>query len=148
MTLYQSEEPLSQIDCRNKYLELTNADFLMVVDDDEVIHRYDAGKFMKGLETAKGMLDDNPTLFTVNYIQQNGILNVLPRLLYLPNRFRYTGNHFHFNIDNVYHGAHSSKNMDGLTLKHMKWDEAGRTREWEKAFERYEIQQKFLEKQY
>jgi hypothetical protein len=30
----------------------------------------------------------------------------------------------------------------------MKWDEVGRTREFEKAAERYEIWQKFGEKQY
>jgi hypothetical protein len=146
--LIDQSEPLSQVNARNKYLETTDADFLLVIDDDEVVYSHSKQRLQSSMETAKEMLGDNPFLFTVQYLQQNGILNVLPRMLYLPQRFRYVDAHYHFSIDGKYHGAHSSKNIDGITLRHQKPEDVGRTREFEKSMERYEIWQKFNERQY
>lgn len=146
--LFQQTEPISQINARNKYLELTNTDFLLVLDDDEIVYSYSRQRLQSSLETAKEKMGNNPFLFTVNYLQQNGILNVLPRLFYLPNRFRHADSHYHFLIDGKYWGAHSSKNIDGITLKHKKPEEVGRTMEFEKSMEKYEIWQRFNEKQY
>jgi hypothetical protein len=146
--LIHQSEPLTQIEARNKYLETTEADFLIVMDDDEIVYRYNTEKFQKGLEMAKEMLGDKPHLFGLWYMQQNGIPTYLSRLLYLPQRFKYVDNHFHFTIDGKYYGAHSRKSIDGLTLRHQKPEDVGRSKEFEKGMERYEIWQHFNEKQY
>lgn len=147
ITLYQQSEPMTQLECRNKYLELTNAEFMIVMDDDEVIYQYNPTRFHANLLKIKETQKQSPGLFTLWYINQNGVPMSHNRLLYLPNRFRYTGNHWHYEIDGKYYGAHGIREVTGLTLKHLKWDEVGRTKEWEKSFERYEIFQLHNERQ-
>jgi hypothetical protein len=146
MTLYQKSEPMTQLECRNKYLELSKTDFMIVMDDDEVVYQYNPTKFHANLLRIKET-SDTPGLFTLWYINQNGLPMSHNRLLYLPQRFRYYGNHWHYTIDGKYHGAHGSMEVKGLVLKHLKWDEIGRTKEWEKSFERYEIFQLHSERQ-
>lgn len=141
ITLYQTSEPMTQIDARNKYLELTNqtTDFLIPMDDDEIIYKLNRDKFYSKLQ--KIMEQEEPELFELWYINYDGKPFYNHRLLYKPNRFRYVGNHWNLMIDGRFYGQSGRREVDGLTLQHISWQDAGRTREWEKAFERYEILQ-------
>jgi hypothetical protein len=141
--LIDQSEPLWQIEARNKYLETTDADFLIPMDDDEIMFRYNHPKFYSKLQ--KIMEQDEPELFELWYLNYDGKPFYNHRLLYKPNRFRYVGNHWNLMVDGKFYGQSGKRNVDGLTLKHINWQESGRTREWEKAFERYEIQQHFTE---
>jgi hypothetical protein len=140
--------PLAQNEKRNRYLEEAKGyDFLLILDDDEVVSHCNSERFRNSLSHVK-QNEDKPGIYTVWYIQQNGIPNDLSRILYKPGRFKYVDNHFHFAIDDKYYGAQGKKPIDGITLTHKKYEDANRLKEFESSMERYEIWQKFNEKQY
>lgn len=149
ITLYQTSEPMTQIECRNKYLELTNADFLLVMDDDELIKLWNTSDTRLGVQqTLQRIIDkqkDTPNIYAVCLHQKRDDCPPveLPRLLYLPNRWRYTGNHYNFLVDGKYRGpsAHDSIHWSTIVIKHNDWQKAQRTAAWEKSMERYEIWQ-------
>ena len=155
ITLYQNSEPMTQIECRNKYLELSKTDFLLVMDDDEVIKLWNTSDTKLGVQqTFQRIIDkqqDTPNIYGVCIHQKrDDLLPVeLPRLLYLPRRWRYTGNHYNFLVDGKFRGpsAHDSIHWSTIVMKHNDWDSAHRTKEFEKSMERYEIWQLHNERQ-
>ena len=150
--LLSPKEPMTQIEARNLYMkESKGFDFLLVMDDDEIVRRWNTSDTSNSMKSVLWNIaikhETNPIIYNVWYepMQDDGIPFELPgRLFYLPYRIRYTGNHYNFIVDDIEFIGRSSKySVSGLslTLKHMNVEKAGRTKEFEKNMERYEIWQ-------
>ena len=139
--------PLAQNEKRNKYLEeARDYDFLLVLDDDEVVSYCNLPLLRTNMHRVKDK-ESSPGIYTVWYLQQNGLPNDLSRILYKPGRFKYVQNHFNFSIDGKFVGAQGKRPIDGITLMHKKAEDVGRTKEFEKGMDLYEVFQLFNEVQ-
>lgn len=150
--LVHPQNRMTQIDARNVYMkESIGCGLLLVMDDDERIEVWEREKLEVWYSDIVKKYLDTPMMFNVwlfPKIQSEIPFDMPGRMFYLPERIRYLGNHYNFTIDEKHVGRSSQYSVDGraLTIRHLKPEDAGRTKEYEDKMEQYEIWQLYEEK--
>jgi hypothetical protein len=145
--LIHLDNPVTQIEARNVYMrESKGFGLLLVMDDDERIVIWDRERLEQWYSDIVKKFLDTPTMFNVwlwPKIESEMPFDMPGRLFYLPERIRYLGNHYNFTIDGNHVGRSSKYSLDGraITIRHLDPNTAGRTDNFEKQMEQYEIWQ-------